>query len=175
MKLLKTIRDKDFGFDTPAPTVYRERTAARAIVFDKDNNIALLHATRDNYHKLPGGGIEGGEDIMDALKREVMEEIGCEIANIKELGIIEEYRNQDSLHQLSHCFIAELSGEKGKPKLTQSEIDEGFEPVWLLIEDAIKIINNENIKKFYRAQFMVTRDLAFLKEAEKRYDKRKSQ
>src|SRR3990167_2065115 len=103
MKILKTIRDKDLGLDFQNPSVYeREREAARAIVFDKDNNIALLHATNKSYHKLPGGGVEKGEDIIQALKREVLEEIGCEIDSIKELGIIEEYRNKFSLHQLSY-------------------------------------------------------------------------
>ncbi len=93
MKLLKTIRDKDLGLDFAEPSVYRERKASRALVFDKDNNIALLHAKNKSYHKLPGGGIEDGEDIIQALRREAMEEIGCEIDNIKELGIVEEYRN----------------------------------------------------------------------------------
>jgi 8-oxo-dGTP pyrophosphatase MutT (NUDIX family) len=177
MKLLKIIRDDDFGFGFKDPLEYKERRAARVIVFDKDNNIALLHATRDNYHKLPGGGVEEGEDIMSALRREVIEEIGCEITNTKELGVVEEFRNQHSFHQISNCFIAELSGEKGKPKLTQSEIDEGFEPIWLSLDEAIKIIDSEDMKKFYRAQFMIARDLVFLKEAKnylKEYGKKSS-
>ena len=34
MKLIKTIRDGDIGFDSPAPATYEERSAARAIVAD---------------------------------------------------------------------------------------------------------------------------------------------
>ena len=169
MKILKTIRYIDFGFEAPAPDLYREREGARAVVFDENNNVALLHATKDNYHKLPGGGLEEGEDIYKALDREVMEEIGCKINNIKELGMVEEYRNEDSLHQISYCYIAKLDGKKGKPEFTKSETEEGFQPVWLSLDDAIKILDNEDIKLFRRGKFMVARDLTFLKEAKKTF------
>ena len=61
MKILKTIRDKDFGLDIPNPETYKERRAVRAIVFDKNNNIALIHASNNSYHTLHGGGIEERE------------------------------------------------------------------------------------------------------------------
>jgi len=167
MQILKTIRDKDLELDFTEPSVYRERKASRALVFDKDNNIALLHAKNKSYHKLPGGGIEDGEDIIQALRREAMEEIGCEIDNIKELGIVEEYRNQFSLHQLSYCFIANLKGEKGTPNLEADEIEDGFETVWLNIDDAIKTIENEKDLEHYEGRFITRRDLILLKEAKK--------
>lgn len=165
MKLLKTITDKDFNSDIPAPEVYRERKAARVIVFDQDNNVALLHASKDNYYKIPGGGAEGEEDILETLNREIKEEIGCAVKNIKELGEIEEYRNIDSLHQVSYGYIAEVDGEKGEPQFTQGEIEEGFKPVWLTLDKAIETIGNKNISEFIRAKFMVLRDATFLKEA----------
>ncbi len=167
MKFLKTIRDIDLGFESSIPDSYRERQAARAVVFDENNNVALLHTTQNNYHKLPGGGIEKGEDIKKALNREMLEEIGCKIKDIRELGIIEEYRNEDALHQISHCFVAKLDGTKGKPNFTQSEIEEGFHSVWLPLDEAIKTMDNEKIKEFRRGKFMVTRDLCFLNEAKK--------
>ena len=119
MKTFKTIRDIDIGSDIPDPKIHRERRASRAIIFDKDRNIALLHATNKKFHKLPGGGIKKGENIEQALRREALEEIGCNIKNIWELGAVEEYRNAFSLHQISYCFIAELQGKKGIPKLEE--------------------------------------------------------
>ncbi len=167
MEILKTIRDKDLGLNFAEPSIHRERKASRAIVFDKDNNLALLHAKNKSYHKLPGGGIEDGEDIIQALRREAMEEIGCEIDNIKELGIVEEYRNQFSLHQLSYCFIANLKGEKGTPHLEADELADGFETVWLNIDEAIKTIENEKDLEHYDGRFITRRDLIFLKQAKK--------
>jgi 8-oxo-dGTP diphosphatase len=168
MKILKTIRDRDLGLNFEDPSIYtQERRASRAIVFDKDKNLALLDAKNKGYHKLPGGGIEKGEDIIEALNREAMEEIGCKITNAKELGIVEEYRNQFSLHQLSYCFIADLDGEKGVPQLEADEIEDGFEPVWLNIDEAIKILESEKNLEHYEGKFINMRDLILLKEAKK--------
>jgi 8-oxo-dGTP diphosphatase len=164
MKTILTIRDKDFGLDFPDPPVYQERGAARAVVFDGDRKIALLHVTKLSYHKLPGGGIEKGESTEDALRREISEEIGCSIVNVRELGIVEEFRNKFSLHQLSYCFFADLDGEKGVPHLEQDEIADGFETVWLSIKDAITILESETGVEDYEGKFIQMRDLSVLRQ-----------
>ena len=165
MKTILTISDKDFGLDFPDAPIYKERGADRAVVFDNDKKIALLHVTKLHYHKLPGGGIEQGESIEDALRRELSEEIGCSVKNIRELGIIEEFRNKFSLHQLSHCFLADLDGEKGAPHLEQDEIADGFETVWLSIEDAIKALDDEVGVEDYEGKFIRLRDVSLLRRA----------
>jgi len=165
MKTIMTIRDSDLGLDFPDPAVHKERRASRAIVFDKDGKIALLHVTKKHYHKLPGGGMETGESIEDALRREVSEEIGCSIENIRELGIIEEFRNKFSLHQLSYCFLADLTGEKGDSHLEQGEIADGFKLEWLGITEAIKTLEGETGVEDYQGKFIQIRDLAFLRAA----------
>ncbi|MCC6711101.1 MAG: NUDIX domain-containing protein, partial [Candidatus Pacebacteria bacterium] len=71
---------------------YQIREAVRAIVIDEQNNLAILHVTNYQYYKLPGGGINPGENKLTALKRECLEEIGCEIEITAELGKIIEYR-----------------------------------------------------------------------------------
>lgn len=164
MNIIKTIKDMDFGLNNPTPAVYRERKASRAIVFDKDKNIALLHVTKKDFHKLPGGGIKEGENIADALERELLEEIGCSANNVRELGIIEEYRNKSSLHQVSYCFLADLVGDKGIPNLEEDEIVDGFEPVWMDIKDAIRTLESEMEVEDYDGKFMRLRDLTFLQK-----------
>ena len=165
MKTLKIIKDSDVGSDISSPNKFEERRASRAIVFDSDNNIALLDASKAGYHKLPGGGIEEGEEIQQALRREMQEEIGCDITDIRELGVIEEYRNKFALHQTSYCFIAKLSGNKGTPHLEPGEIADGFMPIWLSIESAIEILEAESGIERYEGKFIRLRDLIFLKEA----------
>ena len=145
---------------------YKIRNAARAIVFDENKLVALLHATKNYYYKLPGGGIEDGEDNEIALRRECKEEIGCDIEIIRELGFTLEYRKKYNLKQTSYCYIAKVVGEKRQPNLTESEIDEGFTTVWLSLEDAIKKIQ-ESKPTTYEGPYMVARDTALLQAAEK--------
>jgi len=169
MRILKIIKDQDFGTEVKPFVANCEREAGRAVVSDRENNIALLNVTKKKYHKLPGGGVEKGEDIISATRREVKEEIGCEIINIRELGIIEEYRNKFGLYQISYCFTADLSGDKGTPSFEQGEIDDGFEPIWLNIDLAIKTLESESDVENYEGKFIQLRDLTFLKEARQRF------
>ncbi len=143
-------------------TQYRE--TARAIVFDENKLVALLHSTKNFYYKLPGGGIEKGEDIKTALDRECREEIGCSVEVLSELGSIVEYRKKFNLKQTSYCYIARLLGEKGSSLLTQDEVDEGFETVWLPFDEALKRVK-ESSPTIYEGPYMVTRDTAFLEAA----------
>jgi ADP-ribose pyrophosphatase YjhB (NUDIX family) len=167
MKPLLTIRDSDVGWNYPDTNEHQERQAARAIVYDKEGKVALLHATKKSYHKLPGGGVEQGESIMEALHREVMEEIGCKIEHIRELGIVEEFRNKFKLHQLSYVYIADLAGEKGTPDLEEDEIADGFETVWLTLDEAIESLKKETSIDDYEGRFIQKRDLALLISARK--------
>lgn len=163
MNLLKIIRDTDFGIETPALSNFKKREAARAVVFDKDKNIALLNVTKKNYHKLAGGGMEEGEDVEMALRREILEELGCNIENIRELGIIEEFRSKFAIHQVSYCFLADVVGEKGLPNFMGDEIEDGFKPEWMSLEQAILKMEEEANVEEYEGKFIRLRDLTFLK------------
>ena len=76
MKNILVINDEDVGLETNKDADYKPRTAARAVL-KKDGRIALLHVTKHNYYKLPGGGVDEGESIEQALERELLEEVGC--------------------------------------------------------------------------------------------------
>lgn len=165
MSLLKAIRDADIGADFPAPPSYRDRQACRAVVFDNEGKVALLNVTQKSYHKLPGRGIEPGEDHETALRREVLEETGCAIDNIRKLGTVEEYRNKPGIHQISYCFVADTADRKGTTDLDAYEIDHGFRLEWLDIESAIRTMERHLGIEDYDAKFIALRDLTFLGEA----------
>jgi len=158
------IKDSDIFPNTPenAGNSQRHREAARAIVSDGDNKIVLLFVKKYNYHKLPGGGLEKNEDIKTALKREMLEEIGSEIEVDKEIGEIIEFRNEHNLIQTSYIYCAKLKGEKGEPDFTEEEIADGFEIVWLTLDEAIKTLENDRTDN-YQGKFVLIRDLTALK------------
>jgi len=150
------------------PDGYRERVAARAIVFDKNGHIALQHITKRNYHKLPGGGVEAGEDIAMGLTRELAEEIGCVVEEVRDLGVVEEFRDKQGLHQVSHCFVASVAGEKGVPNPDEGEVADGAEAVWMTLESATQTLEDEVARvENYTEKFMCLRDLTFLREAKR--------
>ena len=132
MNTLLTIREQDITPGAPVTDSagYRRREAARAVVFDSSGKVALLHVGLHGYHKLPGGGIDAGEDARAALARELSEEIGCKAEVTGEIGRIVEYRDQYKLEQISYCFIAAQIGEKGVPDFTDKELQEQFSIVW---------------------------------------------
>ncbi len=144
---------------------YPVREAARAIVMDAQGKIALLHVTKRNYYKLPGGGLEGSENHEDALKRECLEEIGCDIEVVGEIGSIVEYRKMFNLKQTSYCYLAKLKGEKGTPTLMEDEKEDGFETVWLSYDDAVQNLISSKPTIIKASGYMVPRDTVFLKEA----------
>jgi 8-oxo-dGTP pyrophosphatase MutT (NUDIX family) len=170
MKLIKELTNKEVGLKNKKVSEYRVRKAARAVVFAKDGKVAILHASKNGYHKIPGGGIESGEDIRTALAREIYEETGCVAVVKDEIGIILEYRDTIKLLQINYCFVAYVK-KYGEPHFTKSERDEGFKLEWFTVNEAIKKFQKDDLS-MYGAKFMSTRDSLFLKEAKKIVEKK---
>lgn len=163
---LLALRDEDI-FGTPKPADDFEytfkRVAVKAIVFDQDNNVALVGT---KYLLLPGGGVEEGETLEEALVRECMEELGCNLVIEGKVGTTEEYRVRDARYQVTHCFIARVVGEKGVPT-TEQEDERGIEVEWMPLADAydflerqIDLIPNER----YNSCFNVRAHTAFVEK-----------
>lgn len=162
MELIREITDKDIGEKGDMGDVqYKIRKAARAVIFNDRNEIAVLHVTKSNYHKLPGGGIEKDETILNALNREILEETGCEAKIIGDIGIILEYRNRFEQLQISYCYLSKFIRKLGDPYFTKKEINEGFKLKWMNINDALMAIKNDK-PETYEGRFIQKRDTAFL-------------
>ena len=170
MKTLAIIKDQDVRPDyVPGDDIkYTPRTSPRAVLFDKDNKIALLHVTKHNYYKLPGGGADEGEDIKTALARECLEETGCQIEIGNEIGQTVEYRSKWQKIQTSPCFLAKVVGDKGQTNFEGDEIDYGFELVWVDFDQALDLVaNSQPGDGTYDGKFIIKRDKIILEEAKK--------
>lgn len=168
MKIIGTITEKDFGRqDTPEKwDSYHIRPGARAVLFDRTSRIALMHVSNHNYYKLPGGGIDPGEDTITALKRELLEEVGASsIEVVSEIGQVNEYRDSWDVKAEHYCFIAQLTGKIVEPSRTEKEVEHGYETVWAKdIDEAISLVESGKPTE-YGQDFEKLRELAFLKEA----------
>jgi ADP-ribose pyrophosphatase YjhB (NUDIX family) len=165
MKLLKELRDKEIiGKIIPFVGDYKIREAARAIVTRDDDKIAILSVSKYKYHKLPGGGLEEGEDVKSTLIREVKEETGCSVEILRDIGKTIEYKDDYGQKSISYCYLTKVTSYGKELKFTDVEISSGFELIWIDIDNAINLFEKDNPSD-YTAKFIVSRDLIFLKKA----------
>jgi 8-oxo-dGTP pyrophosphatase MutT (NUDIX family) len=80
------------------------RDSARSIII-RDGRIAMIHSQKYDYYKFPGGGIENGENPVEAMIRETQEEAGLMVLpeTVKEYGYV--HRIQKSDQNPSECFV----------------------------------------------------------------------
>lgn len=114
----------------PEPTV-------GALIFNSDGKIFLMksHKWRDKY-VIPGGRVELGEKIEDALKREVKEETGLEIHAI-EFICFQEFIFDDSFWKEKHFVFLDFSCKTNSKDVKLNE--EGQEYIWISLEEALKL------------------------------------
>ena len=162
MKQLATITDKDItGADTLSTA--KPRMAVDTVLFDDENNIALCHLGKFDFYTLPGGGVDPGEDLITAAKREVLEEAGCQCKILCEIGTVTENLGEIDCTQTRYTYIARVVGEKGDPQLTEREILLESTVCWHPFEKARQLIA-QNIPKDCQQQFIKHRDMIVLNE-----------
>ena len=65
---------------------YRRRPGVYAVLYDGTSVLLTHQAAPIPEFQLPGGGIDRGENPIAALHREVMEETGWHIGNLRRIG-----------------------------------------------------------------------------------------
>ena len=141
-----------------------DRQSARAVAYGPDGKVAILHVKDRNYHKLPGGGIEEGEDEMKGLKRELTEEVGeVEILESKYLGKLKIVVEKWGINLFSDCYKVKISKPISGPTFTKDEYD--FYLEWYPLEEAIEKVKNDKTDDYGGKIFQV-RDLFILTHQE---------
>lgn len=141
------------------------RHAARVVLLDSDNRVAIIHVQEYNYYKIPGGGVEPGEDLVTAAQREALEESGCNCEIIAELGKSETEFPEWKILDISTGFLAQVIADKQMPQFEAHEQARGFTVRWLeSLPEAIKAIESNHVDESNAAN-MQARDLAYLKLA----------
>jgi 8-oxo-dGTP diphosphatase len=113
----------------------KTRPCAAIIVDNQLLTLKYIYSETEIY-AIPGGNLEFGETLEEALIRELNEEIGVEIKIQKLLFLAEVHQpKKDTLHCV---FLSEL--KSGIPILNPTETS-ALEIVWLAIDS----INNYNL------------------------------
>lgn len=108
-----------------------------------ENNKVLLSKQWDGYD-FPGGGIDLGETIEEALRREVWEETGVKIKIIDVIYSIEDFHKMHSTGRCVHSILVYYLCKKIGGKLSTANFDEHEKkyadmPEWIDLKKAKKI------------------------------------
>ena len=162
MELICELNDKIIlgteGLSTKAP-----RLTARAIVKNQDGLYAVMYADKFKLHSLPGGGVEDGEDVLTALRREVYEETGCICDEIQELGIVAENRASLDYTQINYYFVVTTTHTPGENHLTEAEQDSRTVVEWHTFDEMVRLINEQEFDRV-QGKYLKARDVAALRE-----------
>ncbi len=142
------------------------RNAAKAIII-KDNALLAVKYEDEGgvYYALPGGGQLHGESIVEALHREIKEELNIAVRN-HGLRFIREYIGKDgesawrdsAFHQVEFMFECEIEGDADPRSGTHCDHSQvGI--VWLPIDQLDQI-------KFYPKKLLAYLGKPFSQEIE---------
>ena len=145
------------------------RLAARAVIY-QNGKVLLIHSRFYDDYTFPGGGVEFGEEEYHALVRECQEEAGVIIENVRLFCKTVEKRELDEeayMLQESHFYLCDIK-DSCPLKLEDYEIELGYEPVWMDIDEAIKL-DNERMLALKETDYkgVLERELRILYELKK--------
>lgn len=118
----------DYLNDPSAPPANSIVPSVTAIVSDHAGRLLMVHRTDNDLWSIPGGAMDVGESISDAVVREVKEETGFDVRVTGMVGIytnpshVMAYDDGEVRQQFSVCFITELLGGQLRTSTETSEV-----------------------------------------------------
>ncbi len=152
------------------PKRFKDRLIARAVIFD-GNSLIFASIDRDDefatmkYIETSGGGVEKGESLQDAVKREVQEELGLKIELVSYLGQVTDYYNLIGRRNLNHYFLARKVGTVKKHLQDDEERLFHLEPKAVSYQEAIDIYRKNRDQKL--GYLLYQREVPVLMEAQR--------
>jgi 8-oxo-dGTP pyrophosphatase MutT (NUDIX family) len=126
---MKEHRELHLAFqDTEWPFTYadHDRHVARAVVVDAEGRYYFVRANRDDDFgkaeiiETAGGGVEAGEELGTAIRRELREELGVEVDVLGKLGVVSDYYNIIHRHNINNYFLCRITSF-GETQMTEDE------------------------------------------------------
>ena len=87
---------------------YKNPTPTVDVILERESKILMVRRKKDPYKDhlaLPGGFVNEGETVEDAMKREAMEETSLEIHPIDVLGVYSDPRRDPRKHIVTVVFV----------------------------------------------------------------------
>ena len=160
------LQDTEWKYDY----IDHDRNIARAIVYDENGYFYFVRANRDDDFgkatliETAGGGVEDGEDLIAAIKRELKEELGADVEVVCKIGVVSDYYNLIHRHNINNYFLCRVNSF-GDKNLTEDEINSfHLSTLKLSYEEAVKeykdrantkigkLVANRELPVLYRAK-----------------------
>ena len=110
---------------------------ARGMVLDAENRVFLIKHTYSDGWQMPGGGVEPGETLLEALSRELMEEGRIEMTAPPALHAIY-FHPLYSIRDHVALYVVRDFRQTELPKANHEIAAHGFFPVDALPSDTTK-------------------------------------
>ena len=110
------------------------RLTVGCVLLDEQGRVLLMQRSDNGCWALPGGGVEPGESVAEALTREVAEETGLQVRPLRLVGVyssphrLVRYADGNEFQPVALTFRCELVG--GTPRPT----DEALAVAWFSVD-----------------------------------------
>jgi len=91
------------------------QTGAFAAIFNDKRHVLLCHRRDIDAWNLPGGRVEWAEILSEALRREVVEETGLEVAPGDLAGLVERIHPDEGFHYVILDYHVTVTGGTLRP------------------------------------------------------------
>jgi 8-oxo-dGTP pyrophosphatase MutT (NUDIX family) len=127
------------------------RPAVYAVIRNQDHVLLVTNTTSQRYY-LPGGGLEPGESLEEALQREVREEAGITIAITQMITAAEEFFYYDPTDTAYHGLQFYYEATPNSLLLSSAyQVDTGEDdPQWIAIESLQPSSFHNHGERLYR-------------------------
>ncbi len=166
-----SLKDEEWPLDY----IDHDRQIARAIVYDDEGFYYFVRAYRDDDFgkstliETSGGGVEEGEALEIAIKRELKEELGADVDIICKIGVVKDYYNLIHRHNINNYFLCKVKSF-GDKNLTQEEIEHfHLSTLKVTYDEAVKEYEECSVTKIGR--LVANRELPILRAAKEIIDK----
>lgn len=134
---------------------------AKAVVLNGEGKALLFRraAKDDNFpgkRDLPGGTVEEGETVEEAVKREVLEEAGLEVEVGPVLSVFDFERRSEGEMRFPGKGIRMLARCSGSEEVTLNEENDSFE--WLGLDEAIANLEDEGYEQDKRQALIAAKE-----------------
>lgn len=133
-------------------------------IYVEDGKLLVINKNGGPYinrFDLPGGSLEEGETLADAMKREFLEETGLEIEIVENIGVTEFklpwlWRGFTDVHHIAVYYsVTKIGGELKIPEQFEGQDSVGTE--WVAVKDVS--LENASPLVLKAFEWLKTRDL----------------